>query len=239
MNLSKIIVCLAFLFLNFKKSYAQVGFNIGIGYGVGVHTKTDGLSYIIKRYNDTRPYLSKQMKEPKFFRGYNLSSEVYFSKGLANFEFVKRISDVTARVDSLNQGRDFRYKVNSFNFGLAYKLSKNKDNGIGKYLGFDFSMITVRCYTRKYDLDKDAPRYKSSNSIGFDLSFAFTPYWQYTGNRFTTKIYFQPMLIAPDFWEVNQTLNPNTWSKDDLMDLIGKTSSLGICVRYNLIRNKK
>lgn len=222
-------------FLNINSAFSQTAANFGIGYGTGIHTKAGGLDFVIGRYNDTRSFLSKQMAVPKVFRGMSYSMDIFFPNGVMTMEWVARKSDVTAEVSSTQQIRNFRYRVNTFNFGYGKKLGHATSSPMGRYLGVDFSTISIKNYTRTYQKDADKPEYAK---INWDLIVGFSPFLQFTGNRFTTKLYYQFMLTKANYWDVNLKLNPNTWFRDDYDSNKGKTSSLGIILRYNLFKNK-
>ena len=216
--------------------YGQVKANIGIGYGAGTHLRAGGLDYVIDRYNETRSYLSRKMNHPGFFQGVNLAIDYYFPKSIMDIEIVQRKSDMTAEAGSLKQSRDLRYKVNSFNLGYGAKLNTKNSKVTGSYLGLDFSLIIVKNYTRTYQTGGNKSDF---TRISWEPVIGFSPYLQLVGNRFTAKIYYQYTLTKQDFWDVNVRINPNTWSKDNISDVKGRTSSIGISTRYNLINNKK
>ncbi|MFM9945175.1 MAG: hypothetical protein ACKVQB_08080, partial [Bacteroidia bacterium] len=149
-----------------------------------------------------------------------------------------RKSDVWAKGNSTGAEytRDYRYRVNSVNFGYGYKLGSNKESIKGKYLGADFSMIIIKNATRVYKTGATIPEYQL---INWDLDLGFSPFVQLVGSRFTAKFYYQFMLIGANYWDLNVAINPNTWYNDDYESNKGKTSSLGMSLRYNLFKNKK
>jgi len=220
--------------INFNQAFSQIAANFGIGYGTGIHTKAGGLDFVIGRYNDTRSFLIKRMAVPKVFRGMSYSMEIFYPKGVMTMDWISRKSDVTAEVGSTQQIRNFRFRVNTFNFGYGKKLGHGSSSPKGKYLGIDFSTISIKNYTRIYKMDDDKPEY---SKINWDLVVGFSPFLQFTGTRFTAKIYYQIMLSQANYWDVNLKINPNTWFKDDYDSNKGKTSSLGLIVRYNIFKN--
>ncbi len=237
MKLLNLFLTIVLLFFNSRTSFSQK-INIGIGYNIGTHTKTEGLDFVIGRYNTTRPWLSNKMKNPGFFRGMNYAMDIFIAKFVMSFEWTGRKSEVWARGVSTSGEvtRDFKYYVNSFNFGLGKKIKSKKSGVMGKYFGADFSTITIKNYTRVYKTIETRPPYEKINS---EISLGFSPYLMFVGNRFTTKIYYQFMLLDADYWEVNYKINTSTWAKDDGQASLGNTSSLGISVNYNLFKNEK
>jgi len=229
-----ILVSLALLFCC-HDSNCQTKANIGIGYNIGTHVKTDGLGFVIGRYNDTRTYLTTKMKEPRFFRGMNLALDFFYPKCLLDFEWIGRKSDVMAEDTQSNTRRDFRYKVSSFNFGFGIKMNNKKSGVMGSYLGIDFNMISIKNYTRVYQIGGDKDGYRKINS---EFAAGFSPFLQFVGNRFTTKLYYQFMLNKVNYWDVNRAINPKTWPLDEFDSNKGRSSSLGICLRFNLLKNK-
>lgn len=234
MKFLRLIFCLSILIQSGLVS-AQSKVNLGIGYNIGSHIKTEGLGFVIDRYNETRPFLTEKMKQPRFFRGMNFAMEVFYPKALIDFEWVSRKSDVNSEISTSSTGRDFRYKFHSFNMGVGLKLNKKKSGVMGPYLGLDFSTISIRNFTRTFQTGQDKPEFDKINS---DVVLGFSPFLQFVGNRLTAKFYYQWMLIKGDYWDVNRKINPNTWSGDDFDAIKGKTSSAGLSIRYNLIKNE-
>jgi len=234
MKLLYTTICLNIL-AGFYTVHAQEKLNFGIGYNMGTHLKTGGLDFVIDRYNSTRSYLSKTMNKPRIFRGMNFSLDVYYEKYMMNMDWEFRKSDVSAEAAQTKQNRDFRYKINTFNIGGGVKLHTINSSVMGTYLGMDFSTISVKNYTRVYNTGDDKPNYQK---INWELGLGFSPFVQFVGNRVTTKIYYQMMLNKINYWDVNNVINPNTWYNDEYDDNKGRTSSIGLCVRYNLFKNK-
>lgn len=228
---------LAALFLCFSSSSFSQTMNIGIGYNIGTHTKVGGLDYVVGRYNDTRSWLSNKMGKPGFFRGMSYSMDYYYRNSLMTFEWVGRKSDMTASGVSSNGDftRDYRFKMNSWNFGLGSKMNK-KSGAKGNYLGMDFCMIILKNYTRVYKTGDHIPDYEQISD--WDLSLGISPFIQHVGSRFTTKIYYQISFLKNDYWESNRVINSATWSADPYDKLEGNSRSLGICVKYNLVKNR-
>ena len=236
MKFLKLIPLLVLISLFTSKVLAQSS-NFGIGYNIGLHTKADGLDYVISRYNETRPWLSTQMGTPRFFKGMNYSWEFFAANYLLNFEWIGRRSDVSGNgTNSLgNQTRDFRYRVNTWNMGIGKKIGKIKSGPKGNYFGLDFSTILIKDATRVYSAGQHIPEFQPIGSS--EINLGFSPFLQHVGKRFTAKIYYQMMLLKNDYWDTNTIINSATWSRDPFEKLQGKTSSLGICLRYNLIKN--
>lgn len=236
MNTTKSIL-IAALFLCFSLSSFSQSMNIGIGYNIGTHTKVGGLDYVVGRYNDTRPWLSKKMEDPGFFRGMSYSMDYYYLNSLMSFEWIGRKSDFSASgVSSAGDfTRDYRLKMNSWNFGLGRKMKK-KSGAKGNYLGMDFNMIIIKNYTRVYKTGDHIPDYEQIDE--WDLSLGISPFIQHVGTRFTTKIYYQLSYLKNDYWYANRAINSNTWSADPYEKIKGNSRSLGLCVKYNLVKNK-
>jgi len=221
------------LIISFKTSYSQIKANFGIGYNVGNHINVNGLDFVIKRYNETRSYLTTTMKSPVFFRGINMAADFYYPKCLVDFEWVVRKSDVKAETNT-NQTRDLRFKENTFNMGLGWKAKSRKSGVTGSYAGIDFSTISVKNYTRTHETNGVKPDYQK---INWDISVGFSPFLQLVGKRLTAKFYYQFMITDVNYWDVNRAINPNTWSGDDYDSNKGKASSIGFSLRYNLVKN--
>jgi hypothetical protein len=236
MNISKSILILALFVCVSSYSFSQ-SVNIGIGYNIGIHTKVGGLDYVVGRYNDTRSWLKNKMETPGFFRGMSYSMDFYDKNSLMTFEWIGRKSDLKASgvSSSGDYTRDYRFKMNSWNFGLGRKMKK-KAGAKGNYLGMDFNMIIIKNYTRLYSTGDKTPEYQQISS--WDLSLGIAPFIQHVGSRFTTKVYYQLSYLKNDYWEANRVINSATWSSDPYEKLEGNSRSLGICVKYNLVKNK-
>lgn len=218
--------------------HAQSGakFNMGVGYGLGTHITNEGINFVIGRYNDTRPYLSKPMDEVHFFRGWNFAIETYFPKFLMEFEFIGHTSNVSAEAASTSDARDFKYRMNTYNMGYAYQLTGDKSKVQGLYGGFDISTISVKSFTRIYTIGAEPGDYYELN---WDLIIGLSPYMQYAGGRFTWKAYYQWMIYKQNFWDVNYALNPATWSGDLYENNEGKANTIGMVLRVNLWENDR
>ena len=235
----KIYFLFALALMGFNSTQGQLKINFGAGINSGLHLKTEGLSYVIDRYNETRPHLSTQMKHPKFFAGLNFSADVYFPKFLMNVEGITRRSHVMAESTTNNFTRDLRYSVTSLNYGIGYRVLSIGDDVSGLYLGANFSLIALRNSTRIYDIGAKIPPY---SPIRRDFTSGLVPFVQYTTKLIVIKFYYQIMMFPmPDYYRANTALNPSSWQNDPLDLQKGKTSSIGLCVRYDLykFRGKK
>ncbi|HMU69368.1 MAG TPA: hypothetical protein PKK72_13650 [Chitinophagales bacterium] len=231
-----IVFILLVFVCNVLRAQSNAKFNMGVGYGLGTHITNDGLNFVIGRYNDTRPYLSKPMDEVHFFRGWNVAVETYFPKFLMEFEFIGHTSNVSAESSSTSDARDFKYRMNTFNMGYAYQLTGQKDKVQGLYGGFDISTISVKNFTRTYTIGNDPGDFYE---INWDLIIGVSPYLQYAGGRFTFKGYYQWMIFKQNFWDVNVALNPATWSGDAYESNEGKANTIGMVLRVNLWENDR
>lgn len=228
------ILFLAFLERTQAQPFAH--FNMGAGYGLGTHISNSGLNFVIGRYNETRPYLTKPMDEVHFFRGWNFALETYFPKFLMEFEFIGHTSNVFAEAAATSERRDFKYRMNTFNIGYAYQLTGDAKKVQGLYGGADLSTISVKNFTRYYTIGDEAPDYFN---INWDLIIGVSPYLQYAGGRFTFKAYYQWMIYKQNFWDVNVALNPATWFSDLYESNEGKANTIGMVIRINLLENDK
>ena len=177
------------------------------------------------------------METPGFLRGMSYSMDFYYPNSLMTFEWVGRKTEMTASgVSSAGDfTRDYRFKMNSWNFGLGRKMKK-KPGAKGNYWGMDFNMIILKNYTRVYRTGDQIPDYEQIDK--WDLSLGIAPFIQHVGTRFTTKVYYQLSYLKNDYWDANRVINSNTWSSDPYEKLKGNSKSLGICVKYNLVKNK-
>ena len=125
--------------------------------------------------------------------------------------------------------------MNSGNFGLGRKMKK-KPGAKGNYWGMDFNMIILKNYTRVYRTGDQIPDYEQIDK--WDLSLGIAPFIQHVGTRFTTKVYYQLSYLKNDYWDANRVINSNTWMTEPYEKLKGNSKSLGICVKYNLVKNK-
>ncbi len=81
----------------------------------------------------------KKMEDPGFFRGMSYSMDYYYLNSLMSFEWIGRKSDFSASgVSSAGDfTRDYRLKMNSWNFGLGRKMKK-KIGSKGKLFRYGF-----------------------------------------------------------------------------------------------------
>ena len=116
------------------------------------------------------------------------------------------------------------------------KKNEKKSGAKGNYLGMDFNMIIIKNYTRLYKTGDHIPDYEQIDE--WDLSLGISPFIQHVETRFTTKIYYQLSYLKNDYWYANRAINSNTWSADPYEKIKGNSRSLGLCVKYNLVKNK-
>ena len=116
------------------------------------------------------------------------------------------------------------------------KKNEKKSGAKGNYLVMDFNMFIIKNYTRLYKTGDHIPDYEQIDE--WDLSLGISPFIQHVGTRFTTKIYYQLSYLKNDYWYANRAINSNTWSADPYEKIKGNSRSLGLCVKYNLVKNK-
>lgn len=239
MKLIKFCILITFILINSENLFSQfspIHKNIGIGYNLGTHINTHGLDFVIGRFNETRSYLGKKMKEPGIFRGINSAVEIFDTNCIFNLEWIARKSVLYAQSpDAIgaNTRIDLKYAVNSLNLGYGYKIMPKKQGIKGLYSGIDLSAIFINTATRTYSTSGKASKY---TKIKTHFQIGFSPFFQFVTDKLTAKIYYQIMIFKADYKHENEKLNPDTWMADDKEKSKGTTSSLGISVRYNLFK---
>jgi len=229
------------LIISFKSFSQNEKINIGFGYNVGTHIKTDGIDFVIDRYNNTRPDLIKQMNKPKYFHGFNYSIELIREKFLIDCEWVGRKSSLYSEIENPIIGittRDIKFKVNSIHLGIGYKIGRDKKQK-GFYAGSDLVFATSKQLT---SVQKSfwiiGVTQEGSAKIKSDINIGISPFIYFVGKHFSNKLYLQLLFLDQSYQNLNRTINPNSWALDNPSSSKGKIHSIGISTRFLLFKVK-
>jgi len=222
---------------SFNNSYAQ---SVSIGYRVGSGTFKP-LDFVIDRYNNTRTaILTKNMEKIS-----NVSGIVYalgFNSAVYGFEVeIPKLKSSVVTAETSTQYRDSYLELSGFELNVSYAApvfeSGNIIGLVGGSLSTDYSTPTF--YTRVYNKTASAPDYssiKAGSSINIGLGptgaihFAMPSFLLFVEAR----PFYKFSLSGADFFDVNRTINPNTWTQDNVDDTEGSMSYYGINLRLGI-----
>jgi len=188
-----------------------------IGYNASM-LSSDGLNYVVDRYNETRTYLDVTMPHPQYFDG--LAVRFGASPGviLADFGFTGQSCKVSASgvdVTATEVQRDLKDKWNTYDVGLGFNLLK-RDNAIIA-LGANFGINSEKIYTRV-----DAP--ENIKDQDFELvqktfKVGIAPFLQFmilgdNGSGLLLRPYYAWSPMPTDYAALNAAINPATYAND-------------------------
>jgi hypothetical protein len=121
-------ICFFFMLITLGSAcYSQGFYYAGGGYNAAF-LKSEGLDYVINRYNETRPYLDETMPSPHFYDGLTFHFGGAANAFFWDFGFTYRSCVVSATgVDAsgTEQQRDVKNKWNTFDVGLGVNLGNS------------------------------------------------------------------------------------------------------------------
>lgn len=222
---------LIFILNFYSDSFSQ---SLGIGYRAGSGSFKP-LDFVIDRYNNTRTsILTKNMDKissvsgPVYSVGYNI--------GLAALEVeFPNLKSNTATAETSTQIRELYMTLSGFEVNFSYGKPAFMDNEFMSFIGGFLSIdkVAPEVYTRVYTKNSAAPEFSkievgSAINIGvgpyFSASYIF-PFFMVYGE---VKPFYKFSLSGADFFDVNRTLNPATWSNDNADDTKGSINYFGV-----------
>lgn len=210
--MKKIFLGIAFLFVTSMTSFGQGMFLEG-GYGMQF-TKPDGLNYVVDRYNETRPYLTEEMKHFNNLNGFNYGFLAVVGNIAFEAVYVHRSQNRSAvGVDGTNQEveRQLRAALNGVGFGLGYGVA---EDNFGLLFGtrLNTSALKIRTKVGAVDEVKSEDWEDIHNQLHFDLDLNIKLLLGYV--IIEPYYTFQLFPSINNMAEVNEAINPNTFQND-------------------------
>jgi len=202
----------------------------GLGYNAS-YLKSEGLDFVIDRYNETRPYLTTIMPYNRYYDGITAhfgGAANYFAYDIG---FTYRSSVVSASgIDGsgIEVQRDLKNKWNTWDFSMGINLGNSDTKALT--IGINTALDSEKTLTRSDTPDKigvaNFAKVNSAFKIGFE------PYIQLIlateeGFGILLKPYYSWTPVKTDYSELNQYINPYTYINDPI-PIEGKLSGFGI-----------
>lgn len=202
----------------------------GLGYNAS-YLKSEGLDFVIDRYNETRPYLTTIMPYNRYYDGITAhfgGAANYFAYDIG---FTYRSSVVSASgIDGsgIEVQRDLKNKWNTWDFSMGINLGNSDTKALT--IGINTALDSEKSLTRSDTPDKigvaNFAKVNSAFKIGFE------PYIQLIlateeGFGILLKPYYSWTPVKTDYSELNQYINPYTYINDPI-PIEGKLSGFGI-----------
>ncbi len=235
----QLITCLLACFLFQQKTQAQ---DWGVHFGGGLNlsfVQSEDLNSIVKRYNETRPWLSKEMKDIKTELGLSLEVGGFFNHLYLDFDYTTRkqktLAQGTPNVNTSVGRRELRLKQNTYGIGM----------GILFNVGYSFQLIIGGTYdlgkynfqTRTYNLTDvvNPPDFQDifitennkTRNVGGFLRIILGNL-DHSGAKLMIEPYYSYGLEEYPLLQLNYTLNPATYTNDDNANLKFRNSYGGL-----------
>jgi hypothetical protein len=211
---------------------AQNYYYRGAGYNMAF-LKSEGLDYVIDRYNQTRTFLDDKMEYCRYYDGPSLRSGLCYNHFFVDFGFTYRSSKVSASgVDAtgIRQQRDIKNKWNTFDLGLGIGLGAN-DN-IALAIGVNMGLNSEKTLTRVATPDEIGKA--NFAKVNGQFKIGFEPFAQLIlatdgGFGVLFRPYFSWTPVETDYYEANRYINEFTYTSDPSV-IKGKLSGFGLSV---------
>ncbi len=226
----KNLFCVLLIILFYNNVSAQHAYYFGAGYNASV-LHSDGLDYVIDRYNETRTYLDDEMEYCRYYDGITTHVGGTASAFAWDFGFTQRASTVSASGEDVTgtiQQRDLKSKWNTWDIGLGVCLGAEDNFAlmIGINTGIDSEKQLTRADSPENINTANFEKVNSQYKVGFE---PFVQFIAATDNGFGImfKPYFSWTPVTTDYYELNSYINPYTYANDP-MTIEGRLTGFGI-----------
>ena len=148
------LLVLTFSTVSAQMLTAQNYYYRGIGYNAAL-LKSEGLDFVIDRYNQTRSYLDDKMEYCHYYDGPSFRSGLSYNHFFIDFGFTYRSCKVSASgidASGVRQQRDLKNKWNTFD--LALGLGAGANENIALAFGVNIGLNAEKTLTRADTPDK-------------------------------------------------------------------------------------
>lgn len=199
------------------------------------------MNFILDRYNETRTWLDDEMGDMHYLGGLGGSIGFNLSGLFMDMGFHTKYSIKHSKGDpgtGLAQ-RDFRFKMNTYTFGIGVASPKKGNLVMSSGLSLDlgFYKTSTRLGTPEEIKEKDFAEIQSDIFMG---SSFFVQYFITGKRRSGLGLLLRPYIQLPWFSleldDVNKTINPNTYLSDpeglkDLPVTVGIMAAISLYVK--------
>jgi hypothetical protein len=220
------------IYLVFAISTVNFGQGMFLEGGFGMQfTKPDGLNYVVDRYNETRPYLTEEMKQFNNLDGFNYGFLGVFDAFAFEAVYTHRSQTRSAiGIDASNQEVEQRLRavMNGVGFGCGYGVS---EDGYSLLFGtrLNTSLLKIRTKADAVDTVGDKDWDDIHEELHFDLDLNIKLILKY----FIIEPYYSFNLFQSinNMQEVNEAINPSTF-QDDPTDIPFNSNGFGLKLMF-------
>lgn len=211
---------------------AQDFFYAGIGYNISFY-QSEGLDFVIDRYNETRPYLTTTMPYARHFDGITMHIGGATNSFIYDFGYTQRACTVTALgvdISGEEVRRDVKSKWNTYDIGLGVSLG-NSDK-FAFMLGVNTGINSEKADSRSAVSDNiGVARY---TTVVKKFKVGFEPFVQLlltsdNGLGILFKPYYTWTPTETNYADLNAYINPFTYTADPL-EINGKLTGYGLSI---------
>ena len=233
-----LLLCLFLLPGIFLDAQSAAFGNFSIGYNASF-LKPDNFNYVIRRYNQTRSWLSKEMPELKYTDGLFLDMQFCDHNLMLDFNYNRRVSVLSAQGDpgtgSGTVQRDVRFKAGTYGMGIGLNLTPSPPY-IG--FGFDFDIGGNKMETRVGDpasiKDVDYDEVYAPLTVGSSIWAQVLICGSKSGGLgLMLRPYYHFDFTDHEYSYLNEAINPYTYQNDP-ESLRDKLNHFGLNVALTL-----
>lgn len=210
---------------------AQIWVTAGYGFS---WLNSDGLNYVVDRYNSTRNYLTKEMEQPGTYSGFALNAGLNFVSIQMDVRYSSRSTQITSEgaVSGTSFKREVDIDYNFYGFGIGFG---DFNEAFGYSLGVDLEIISPGIVTRidpGIETEVDISQFATAVSpqVVFFLRFgAEIPL------ALSLRTYYTIGITDIDYAKLNETINPSTYLNDPTENQSGKIGGLGIELQFGFL----
>ena len=231
--MKKLFILLILLLFQNSITKAQSQYWFGFGYNMCRFKLDNSLNYVIDRYNETRTgNITKKMNQIHFADGLAFSLGFNVNRFVFDLGYTGKKQTVTTQgvYGGVPGERDLRLKNRAFNMGLGYAMLNSSNSSLALCLSFDLGNVKTETRNGEIENIKDS----DFETITDDFELGNTLYLQLLlgsprgkGLALIARPYYHFSYLDVDFSEVNETINPKTYSNDPF-PLNGKASNFGV-----------
>ncbi|MCD4675225.1 MAG: hypothetical protein K8S18_04420 [Desulfobacula sp.] len=181
--------------------------------------KFDSLNYVVKRYNETRDFLTTEMKEYKFNKGMAFTFGFMQPGFLYEFGLQFNRSKLSAKGTPENDTREFQRDlyIRMTNLCMDIGFPFGEGVAIAPGMGFNFNFFRYLTRVAPPDQIKGTDKEKSNMEIGMHLKFFVKIILggiEDNGLSFFLEPYYHLGIWPVDITGMNESINPGTYQND-------------------------
>lgn len=214
--MKKFIIALLMTITGIFYCYPQLYFHVG--YNGSFPTKYQNLNFVIDRYNETRPYLDKQLHQITYLDGFTMAVG-FVANVVLDIGYTGGKQSTIAEADDGFGGisrRELVVKTSLFDVDLGFGAAKKEG---AFFAGFSANIGSMKVKTRvgekKQIKDRDWKQINYFDDMVFNLGVFARILFDDPGFFIQPYFLFAPFeLFESNMYDVNFYLNPDTYEHD-------------------------